>query len=454
MRLLFINALNRTRSIESSYPHLGFGYIAAYLDKHLSCPCEVKVIDDNIEDTMRKFQPDIVGVSSVSQNFTIAKKICAQSRSFGICTVVGGVHISMLPESLDYNMDCGVIGEGEKTMLEIAEAFLLHGCLKPHVLADLAGIVYRDKGGFIRTTPMREPIKPLDRLPMPKREILSVVSNGTTSMFTSRGCPYDCVFCASTRYWHGMRMFSPEYIISELKDLVNRYNPRYISFKDDLFIANKQRFDKIVEYICKEGLNRKIGFFISCRANLINKEIARLLKEMNVVHASMGLESGCSRTLSYLKGDSVTVQQGLEAVEYLADAGIHVNASFIIGSPYETREEIMETLAFIKKSRLSSFLTYAMTPYPGTPIWDYALKRGLVSCNMNFEELAIDFTSDSNGRVLVSEVLSRREIYDLYILFKKEEQKRRLILRIKKAIRNPWLVGKYLLKLKTNRNAV
>jgi radical SAM superfamily enzyme YgiQ (UPF0313 family) len=442
MKLLFINALNRTRNIESSYPHLGFGYIAAYLDKHLSCPCEVKVIDDNIENTMRKFQPDIVGVSSVSQNFTIAKKICAQSRSFGICTVVGGVHISMLPESLDHNMDCGVIGEGEKTMLEITEAFLLHGCLKPHVLADLAGIVYRDKGGSIRTTPMRKPIKPLDRLPMPKREILSVVSNGMTSMFTSRGCPYDCVFCASTRYWHGMRMFSPEYIISELKDVVNRYHPRYISFKDDLFIANKQRFDKIVEYICKEGLNRKIGFFISCRANLINKEIARLLKEMNVVHASMGLESGCSRTLSYLKGDSVTVQQGPEAVEYLVDAGIHVNASFIIGSPYETREEIMETLAFIKKSRLSSFLTYAMIPYPGTPIWDYALGRGLVSVDMDWSRLTVDFANSDSNPIILSETLSSEELRELYMLFKKEGRKRRNAIRFKKLSTSPLTVIK------------
>jgi radical SAM superfamily enzyme YgiQ (UPF0313 family) len=158
----------------------------------------------------------------------------------------------------------------------------------------------------------------------------------------------------------------------------------------------------------------------------------------------MGLESGSTRILKYLKGESVTPQQGLNAVAFLADAGIHTNAAFIIGSPIETREEVMETLAFIKKSKLSSFLTYVMTPYPGTPIWDYALKRGLVSCDMDFEKLAIDFTDSQEERVLVSEKLTRDEIYGLYELFRKEEKKKLNAVRLKKIISVPSIVMKRL----------
>jgi radical SAM superfamily enzyme YgiQ (UPF0313 family) len=438
MKLLFINAINKTRNIEDSFPHLGFGYIASYLDKHLPNLCEVKVIDNHLEETIRQFQPDILGVSSVSQNFMIAKSICALAKNAGIATVVGGVHISMLPESLDENMDCGVIGEGEATMLDIVKAFQQHSKLDSHVLAYIPGIVYRTKDGVIQKTSHREPIQPLDRLPMPKRDILSVSSQSITSIFSSRGCPYDCIFCASARYWPGVRMFSPEYVISELKDIVSHYHPKYISFKDDLFIANKQRLGEIVEFICKEGLNRKIGFFVSCRANLVTREIAQLLKKMNVIQASMGLESGCERVLHYLKGGNVTPQQGLAAIEYLSEAHIHTNAAFIIGSPTETKKEVIKTLAYIKKSRLSSFLVYVMTPFPGTPIWDYALNKGLVSNSMDFQRLSVDFTPTGTDRIILSDTMSHKELYALYKTFQKEASRRHNRTRLRKILLSPF----------------
>jgi radical SAM superfamily enzyme YgiQ (UPF0313 family) len=438
MKLLFVNAINKNRNIEDSFPHLGFGYIASYLDKHLPNQCEVKIIDDRVEETIRQFQPNILGVSSVSQNFMIAKSICALAKNTGISTVIGGVHISMLPESLDEYMDCGVIGEGEATMLDIVKAFRQHGTLDARALADIPGIVFRTKDGAIQKTARRESIQPMDSLPMPNRGILSVPSHSITSIFSSRGCPYDCVFCASARYWPGVRMFGPDYVIEELKEIVGRYHPRYISFKDDLFIANRQRLGKIVEFICREGLHRNTGFFVSCRANLVNREIAQMLKQMNVVQASMGLESGCRRVLHYLKGGNVDPEQGLAAVEYLTDAGIHANAAFIIGSPTETRDEAMETLAYIRKSRLSSFLVYVMTPFPGTPVWDYALSRGLVSNTMDFERLSVDFTPDGTDRIILSETLSRRELYDLYTIFQKEAARRRTGTRIKKMFSIPF----------------
>ncbi|GAH93328.1 unnamed protein product, partial [marine sediment metagenome] len=119
--------------------------IASYLEKYLPFEYQVKIIDDDIEETVQSFEPDIVGVSSVSQNFNLAKRICSLTKAMGICTIVGGVHISMLPESLDENMDCGVIGEGEQTMLDIAMAFQEHRALGPDVLAEIPGVVFRDE---------------------------------------------------------------------------------------------------------------------------------------------------------------------------------------------------------------------------------------------------------------------------------------------------------------------
>lgn len=454
MKLLLINTIKKSRGIETSFPHLGFAYIASYLEKFLADSCEIKIIDDDIEQTIRTFQPDVVGVSSVSQNFNLAKRICALTKGIGICTIVGGIHISMLPESLDENMDCGVIGEGEQTLVDIAREFQEHGELTPDVLAQIPGVVFRDENKMISTTTARPVIKPLDTLPMPKRELLSVVSRDTTSMFSSRGCPYNCVFCASTRFWPGVRLFSAEYVINELQEVVEHYHPECISFKDDLFIANKDRLGKIVEYVNKEGLNKRVRFFVSCRANLVDRETAGLLKKMNVVHASMGLESGCSRVLNYLKGPTVMPEQGLDAISYLADEKIHVNASFIIGSPDESKDEILQTLDFIKRSRLSSFQTYVMTPFPGTPVWDYATEKGLTSKDMDWDKLTIDFADDYSNKIVVSEILSREELYEFYMLFRKEERKRYTSARIRRVIRNPLLIANYIRKKALGRNEI
>jgi len=93
-------------------------------------------------------------------------------------------------------------------------------------------------------------------------------------MFTSRGCPYSCVFCSSSAFWHGARFFSAEYVLDEIKELVAEYNTKYISLYDDLFIADKKRLKKIVQLIKKEKLDQEVSFGCLARANLVDEETA------------------------------------------------------------------------------------------------------------------------------------------------------------------------------------
>jgi radical SAM superfamily enzyme YgiQ (UPF0313 family) len=167
--------------------------------------------------------------------------------------------------------------------------------------------------------------------------------------------------------------------------------------------------------------------------------LATLLEALHVTSVGMGLESGSARVLAYLKGENVTIANHANAVRVLRKHGLKFRTSFIIGSPQETRAEILQTLSFVKENRLSSFDIYVLTPYPGTPVWDYAKAKGLVGEDMDWDRLNVHFGVNHEDAVIVSETLTREEIYTLFLRFAKV--KRRIMLR--KAMRNP----KSLLKL-------
>ena len=181
-----------------------------------------------------------------------------------------------------------------------------------------------------------------------------------------------------------------------------------------------------------EGNNilSKVRFTCSARANLITDEVAELLKRMRVSSVGMGLESGSEGTLRYLKGDNIRVEDNKRAVSILKKHKISANASFVIGSPLESKEEIMKTYFFIRDNPLSLVDVYVLNPYPGTEIWASAKKRGLVSDEMDWSKLNIDFGVNSGNAVIVSEVLSRESLVKIYKKFQ--------ILRFFKNTKNVW----------------
>jgi len=437
MKLLFVNAIDYTRTIETVYPPLGLAYLASSLRRSFPA-IEVRIIDRDVEQVLASFAPDAVGVSSVSQNFGRAIEIAALCKKAGLPVFVGGVHITLLPESLPAEFDFGVYGEAEESIVEIVTRLLADPGLKePRKLEEIRGLVVHSQTGPRLTGP-RSMITDLDSLPMPDRSLLNIPAGETTYLFTSRGCPYKCAFCASTRFWDKVRWFSPEYVVAEIEQILENYNPRALSFYDDLFIANLPRLERIVALICAKGIHKRVKFSFACRANLVNEKLLKILAPLDILMICMGLESGAKRTLEYLKGESASPAQNMRAVELLAGTGINVQGTFIIGSPEETEEEILETLAFIKASKLSNFDVYILTPFPGTPVWDVALKRGLVSNRMDWGKLAVD-PQDPEARIILSAVPKAR-LFELYALFSREKKKRRLKYILRTGLRNPLLV--------------
>jgi radical SAM superfamily enzyme YgiQ (UPF0313 family) len=443
MKILFINAINESRKsfTEFGTPALGILYLASYLSKYGSFN-DIRILECGHidEQALRPIKPDIVGVSSVTQNFMIAKNICAEvKRTMDVPVIMGGVHISTLPQSMTADMDVGVVGEGEETILELANAYESNG-LDKRKLWKIGGIAYRD-GGHLITTPHRDLIVPLDRIPFPARHLIRLEPIQRHALLTARGCPYRCVFCSPYAMWHTIRYHSPEYVVSEMRQIYTDYHSKSLSINDDLFTVNKSRLKQIVALIKKEEFYGDILFTCQGRANLMDGETARLLKEMGIASVCMGLESGSQRMLSYLKCGSVTVEDNERAIDALADAGIEPVGGFIFGSPTETKEEMLQTLNFIKNSRLSHFQIAQLLPYPGTKVWEEAKAMGIVSDDMNWNLLAYILEGVSDPRVNMS-MLPTDELATILSLFLKQRAgmlRRKIIIA---GLKHPdWLLG-------------
>lgn len=436
LKVLFINAVSSNS--ERKFPPLGQAYIVSYVRKYYDKQVEFRIIDKNPKKEIDIFKPDIVGISSVSQNYGVTKEIAAYSKSKGIFTIVGGIHISMLPMTLDKNMDLGVLSEGEQTFLEIIQEYEKNNSRINY--EEIKGIIYWKDGKIIHT-PKRELIKDLDSIPPPARDLLNV-DKRTIYLFSSRGCPYRCIFCATSRYWNTVRLNSAEYVVEEIKMLVKKYNVKSIAFLDDLFIVDKERLKKIGELLEKSSLDISIN--VQARANLINEEILTLLKKMKTKTVMMGLESGNNRVLQYLKGKNVTLEDNERAVKLIKKFGFDVVATFVMGAPTETREEVLDTLDFIKRN-VYDFFIFLLTPFPGTPIWDYAVEKGLVSNDMDWYKLEVKDYNNLHNKIILSETMDADELQELYQKFEKVKKISKIKFLLKEGLKRPGKIMPFLL---------
>lgn len=420
----------------NAHPALGLGFIKSYVLKNYRDNVDIDIVREDILKTIISEKPDLIGVSSVTQFYTVAIKFCKEIKKFFPETpiIIGGVHISTLPESINEVFDLGVIREGEITFNEIV-GFLIEEQFKKSNLKVIAGLVWKEKGKIV-VTGNRELLHNLDEIPHINRD--DYTHKNFAHIITSRGCPYACAFCSSTHFWgtRKVRYHSARYIYEEI-EILAKYGVKHISIWDDLFVFSISRLKDLIDLFKKNpNLHKQITFGCTARANVVTEELCLILKELNVKYVSMGLESGSDKVLEKIKG-FVNVKENINAVQLMHKHGFLIRASFVINNPDETLEDLEKTYRFIKKIPLYAGDVYIAIPFPATPYWNYAVQEGLVSNDMDFGRLTIkndiknlknnDFIKMSKdvsckdiikwGR-LIQQELSRKQVWSLWKFIK------------------------------------
>lgn len=370
-------------------PLIGIAYIAAVLEKN---GYEVMVIDCpplnmTYEDLKRKIacvEPDIVGITSVTVTFSSAvqaARVIKESYPKALI-VMGGPHVTVLDEQIlneHSEVDIVVRGEGEQTLLELAE-LVSKSNLKN--LQEVKGITFR-KNAQIICTEDRSFIQNLDELPYPAYKYFplnkyKLFGKLILPIITSRGCSFNCSFCLAPRMaGKRFRARSPKNVGDELEWLKDAHKPDAFTFHDETFTHDKKR---VIE-ICEEIKNRNIGLPWDCstRVDQISPEILAKMKEANCQLVSFGVESGSQKILNVMK-KGTTVEQNERAIKWAKEAGISVTISVIIGYPGETKDTLQQTLDFIRRTKPDDVHMSLATPYPGIELNNLVKDLGWKMC--------------------------------------------------------------------------
>ena len=372
------------------FPPIGLLYLATYLENH----CDVSILDQfargySIEKTVnwiKQEDPDILGFSTITTAGTgvssalIAKKVKEEINP-NVNILFGNYHATFNDVRILNKypfIDACVRGEGEKTLLEIAEKIE-----KGKGFEDIRGLTYRNNGKIIKNDD-RPLIENIDELPFPNRKLLGDIEYKSkvegldialgkfTSAASSRGCAFKCSFCSSSKFWNKWRPRSPENIVQELS-ILEENGYKSLLWVDDNFTLNKKRLLKLSNLIRKEKIDLK--WMADGRVTQSSRELLTAMKLMGCKVLSYGIESGSQRILDWYN-KKITLNQVHEAIKNTKKVGIDfIIGNFILGAPIETREEIMETLNLSLKLKIDFPQFHILGVIPGNWIWDQMVKE-------------------------------------------------------------------------------
>jgi len=335
--------------------------------------------DELLRRELMEFRPGMVGVSALSpmvadtaRTSLWAKEICGPD----VLTVAGGAHPSAIPEQTLQDceaLDAVAIGEGEHTIVELAEK---------GVSRDVAGLAYRENGGEFVRTAKRKPCADLDSLgPLPYELfdmefycranpwLIRWISIPSTNIRTSRGCTNRCRFCAGhVVAGLGVRYHSIDYVMEQVANAVNRFGVEGIHFEDDTVGADRERLVELCRRIRAAGMDRKMKWDCCLRVSQLDRELLAEMKASGCIQIEYGFECGSDAGLGRI-GKNTTMADNRRAVTLTRQAGIRVFADIMLGLPGETAEDIQATVDFIRWSRPEVLSAGRLYPLPGTAIY-------------------------------------------------------------------------------------
>jgi radical SAM superfamily enzyme YgiQ (UPF0313 family) len=328
-----------------------------------------------IKDVISEQSPDLVGISVTTAKYGSALNVSRLVKEIdpNVQVVWGGIHPTIMPDETIKNKDVDIVvrGEGEQTFLELARNITS--------LSDVLGITYKENGRIIHN-PNRPLLENLDTLPFPARHLLlgkeAYHPEAFGNISASRGCPYQCTFCASHKLWtRKIRYRSPTNVIDEIKNIKKVFKTDQFKFDDDSFTFNTKFVEDFCAILMSERL--KIKWSMDTRANLVSNGLMKKMKSAGCEEIYMGIESGDERTLKLIK-KGVTLEQIWNAKRVLDENRVRFTAFFMIGFPWETKKEIDKTVSLMRDLDPYNAVFSVVTPYPGTELYDTCLSEGLL----------------------------------------------------------------------------
>ena len=367
-------------------PPLGLMYIASYALKNTNH--EVKILDCPVEDInysdltekIKLEKPEVVGLTAMT--FTLidvilTAKIIKQINP-NIKVVLGGPHVNIYPRETLANpeVDFLVLGEGEQVFTD-----LLKNINNLEKLKQVSGLAFSD-GKQIINTGKRDFITNLDQLPFPARHLtpskkyFSIIAkkNPTTTMFTSRGCPYKCLFCDRPHLGKIFRARSAENVVKELEE-IQSMGIKEVFIYDDTFTIDRQRVVDICNLILRRNI--KLSWDIRARVNTVDEQLLYLMKQAGCERIHYGVEAGTEKVLNTLR-KGITIAQVQKAFILTKKVKIETAGYFMIGSPGETLSDIKQTIR-LAKQLFPDYVHFSVTtPFPATDLYFKGLNEGVI----------------------------------------------------------------------------
>lgn len=373
----------KEQAIMRPYAPLGILYISAYLEQH---GIDNEVFDTTFS-TKEKFRnyfqqqrPAIIGIYAnlmtklnVLQSVRFIRENLPDSK-----IILGGPDVRYNAKNyLEAGADFIVLGEGEATMLELVQTIYAHSgkSLSRETLDKIRSIAFLQEGDVIET-PERDKIKDLDQLPSPNRKKIDLHlyldawkkfhGSNAISVSTMRGCPYTCKWCSRAVYGLSYRRRSPEKVVQELEQIKNAYNPDALWFVDDVFTISHKWLTAFRDELQKKDI--LIPYECITRADRMNEEVIKMLKETGCFRVWIGAESGSQRVID-LMDRRVDVNQVRDMIKLTKKHGIQTGTFIMLGYPGETETDIEETIQHLKESDPDHFTITVAYPIKGTELY-------------------------------------------------------------------------------------
>jgi anaerobic magnesium-protoporphyrin IX monomethyl ester cyclase len=408
---------------------LGLGYVAEAIRKERGD--EVQILDgrnlrlttDQIITRLRLFKPDVIGITAtimdskeIHETAEAAKRALPDAK-----VVVGGPYVSSCPDAVMQNksIDVAVIGEGEETVVEILDAF------EKGVddFSGIEGVCFR-LGDQVKKTPGRAPVSNLDDL-RPAWDLLNPHSyfsrfkknshnrirkdHRVVAIFSSRGCPYNCIFCHNV-FGKKIRYMSMDAVIDEIAMLKDKYDIRELEFVDDCFNQNLDRAKAIFRQIIARKFNLHITFPNGLRGDRIDEELLDLFEEAGVFRISYAVEAASPRVQKLIK-KNLNLDKVKQAISSTARRGIFTVGFFIMGFPTETAEEMRMTVDFALDSDVHIANFFYLAPYPGTEVAKMAGPDGGNVMYSDFSEISVNLSAAADKELHDIVKLAYRKFY-------------------------------------------